>query len=141
MSSLKSFHYAPILRYVNHEKIDVNSMLGGIEIMTAPYMSQDKGGPGTDVATNTKVRVEKPSMYKVLLLNDDYTPMDFVILVLQRFFHKDHQEAVEIMMHVHNKGIGVCGVYTYEVAETKVAQVMSFAREHEHPLQCTTERD
>lgn len=116
-------------------------MMCSMETGYTPVMGQNDEGTGTDVVTNTKVRVEKPSMYKVLLLNDDYTPMDFVILVLQRFFHKDHQEAVEIMMHVHNKGIGVCGVYTYEVAETKVAQVMSFAREHEHPLQCTTERD
>ena len=119
----------------------MTAMMCSNDIVTAPVMGSNEEGPGTDVVTGTKVRVEKPSMYKVLLLNDDYTPMDFVILVLQRFFHKDHQEAVEIMMHVHNKGIGVCGVYTYEVAETKVAQVMSFAGEHEHPLQCTTERD
>jgi len=102
---------------------------------------KDGGGAGTDVVAQTRTRVKKPSMYKVLLLNDDYTPMDFVILVLQRFFHKDHQEAVEIMMQVHRKGTGVCGVYTYEVAETKVALVMQFSQQHEHPLQCTMERD
>ena len=103
----------------------------------------DKGGDGagTDVVAKTRTRVKKPSMYKVLLLNDDYTPMDFVILVLQKFFHKGHQEAVEIMMQVHRKGTGVCGVYTYEVAETKVALVMQFSQQHEHPLQCTMERD
>ena len=98
-------------------------------------------GAGTDVVAQSRTRVKKPSMYKVLLLNDDYTPMDFVILVLQKYFHKNHQEAVEIMMQVHRKGTGICGVYTYEVAETKVALVMEFSRQHEHPLQCTMERD
>jgi ATP-dependent Clp protease adaptor protein ClpS len=79
--------------------------------------------------------------YKVLLLNDDYTPMDFVVLVLERFFNKPPEEATRIMLHVHQKGVGICGVYTYEVAETKVAQVTSFARQHEHPLQCTMEKE
>jgi ATP-dependent Clp protease adaptor protein ClpS len=102
---------------------------------------KDGGGAGTDVVAQTRTRVKKPSMYKVLLLNDDYTPMDFVILVLQKFFHKNHHDAVEIMMQVHRKGTGVCGVYTYEVAETKVALVMQFSLQHEHPLQCTMERD
>jgi len=80
-------------------------------------------------------------MYKVLLLNDDYTPMDFVVTILEKFFGKNENEAVEIMMTVHRKGVGLCGVYTYEVAETKVGQVMSFAKKNEHPLQCTMEKD
>ena len=80
-------------------------------------------------------------MYKVLLLNDDYTPMEFVVLVLEKFFNKSKQEATDIMLHVHRKGVGICGVYTFEVAETKVSQVMDFARTHEQPLQCTMEKD
>lgn len=80
-------------------------------------------------------------MYKVLLLNDDYTPMEFVVHVLERFFSKSHEEATQIMLHVHRKGVGVCGVYPYEIAETKVTQVIDLARKHQHPLQCTLEKD
>ena len=86
-------------------------------------------------------KVKKPRLYKVVLLNDDYTPMDFVVYILERFFNKAPEEATRIMLHVHQKGVGICGVYTYEVAETKVAQVTSFARQHEHPLQCTMEKE
>lgn len=96
--------------------------------------------PETGVITENQVKVKPPSLYRVLLLNDDYTPMDFVVLVLEKFFNKDHDAATEIMLAVHNKGAGVCGVYPYEVAETKVAHVTEFAREHEHPLQCTMEK-
>jgi len=84
--------------------------------------------------------LKPPAMYKVLLLNDDYTPMEFVVHVLERFFNKDREAATRIMLHVHHHGIGECGVYTYEVAETKVAQVMDFARKHQHPLQCVMEK-
>lgn len=80
-------------------------------------------------------------MYKVLLLNDDFTPMEFVVEVLQRFFNKSPEDATRIMLHVHNHGVGVCGVYTFEVAETKVAQVMEFSRRHQHPLQCVMEKN
>ncbi len=86
------------------------------------------------------VETKKPSLYQVLLLNDDYTPMEFVVMVLQRFFRKDREEATQIMLHVHQNGIGVCGVYTFEVAESKVAQVTDCARENEHPLRCTLEK-
>lgn len=86
-------------------------------------------------------RTRKPSMYKVLLLNDDYTPMEFVVHILERFFNKNRQEATDIMLHVHRRGVGLCGVFTYEVAETKVAQVMDFARANEQPLQCTMEKE
>ncbi len=89
----------------------------------------------------TKPKTQKPSMYKVLLLNDDYTPMEFVVHVLESIFKKSRQEATDIMLHVHRRGVGVCGVFTYEVAETKVAQVMDFARANEQPLQCTMEKD
>ena len=101
----------------------------------------DQGGPGTAVITKTKPQTKKPSLYRVLILNDDYTPMEFVVHVLERFFNKGREEATRIMLHVHQRGIGVCGVYTYEVAETKVTQVMDFARQHQHPLQCTMEKE
>lgn len=80
-------------------------------------------------------------MYKVLLLNDDYTPMEFVVHVLENIFKKSRQEATEIMLHVHRRGVGMCGVYTFEVAETKVTQVMDYARGNEQPLQCTMEKE
>ena len=100
---------------------------------------QDDGK--TDLVTKTKPKTKKPSLYKVLLLNDDYTPMEFVVFVLERFFAKGREEATRIMLHVHHKGVGICGVYTYEIAETKVAQVMDLARQHGHPLQCTMEKE
>ncbi len=95
---------------------------------------------GTGVVTKTRTQTKKPSMYRVLLLNDDYTPMEFVVHVLERFFNKSRDEATQIMLHVHQKGIGVCGIYPYDVAETKVVQVVEFARKHQHPLQCTMEK-
>jgi ATP-dependent Clp protease adaptor protein ClpS len=95
----------------------------------------------TGVVVKSKPMTKKPSLYKVLLLNDDYTPMEFVVHVLERFFSKSREEATRIMLHVHRRGVGVCGVYTYEVAETKVTQVIDFARRHEHPLQCTLEKE
>ncbi len=98
-------------------------------------------GPNTGVITRTKAKTKKPSMYKVLMLNDDYTPMEFVVHVLERFFGKTRQEATKIMLHVHQRGVGICGVFTFEVAETKVNQVMDYARQNEHPLQCSLEKD
>ena len=93
------------------------------------------------VSTKTKPKTKRPSLYRVLLLNDDYTPMEFVVHVLERFFNKSRQEATDIMLTVHRRGVGVCGVFTFEVAETKVAQVMDFARANEQPLQCTMEKE
>ena len=95
----------------------------------------------TGVATKSRPKTKKPTMYRVLMLNDDYTPMEFVIHVLERFFSKTHEAATQIMLHVHQRGVGVCGVFTYEVAETKVTQVMDLAKQHQHPLQCTIEKD
>ena len=95
----------------------------------------------TGVATKTKAKPKKPSMYKVLLLNDDYTPMEFVVMVLKRFFGMDLEAATRVMLHVHQKGVGVCGVFPYEVAETKVNQVMDYAKQQQHPLQCTLEKE
>jgi ATP-dependent Clp protease adaptor protein ClpS len=100
----------------------------------------EPGSPGTAVITKTKPQTKRPSMYRVLILNDDYTPMEFVVHILERFFGKDHEAATRIMLHVHHHGIGECGIYTYEVAETKVTQVMDFARKHQHPLQCVMEK-
>jgi ATP-dependent Clp protease adaptor protein ClpS len=100
----------------------------------------DPGTPGTAVISKTKPQTKRPSLYRVLILNDDYTPMEFVVHVLERFFSKDHETATRIMLHVHHHGIGECGIYTYEVAETKVTQVMDFARKHQHPLQCVMEK-
>ena len=102
---------------------------------------QGRSGTGTVVVTKTKPKTKRPSLYRVLLLNDDYTPMEFVVHVLERFFNKSREAATEIMLHVHHRGVGVCGVYTYEVAETKVTQTIDFARRHQHPLQCTMEKE
>ncbi|MGP1396473.1 MAG: ATP-dependent Clp protease adapter ClpS [Inquilinaceae bacterium] len=101
----------------------------------------DGTGTGTGVIVKTRPKTKKPAMYKVLMLNDDYTPMEFVVVVLERFFSKNREEATHIMLHVHQRGVGVCGVFTYEIAETKVTQVMDFARRHQHPLQCIMEKD
>src|SRR6476660_5085645 len=98
-------------------------------------------GSSAGVVVQTRTKTKKPSMYKVLMLNDDYTPMEFVVHVLERFFSKSREEATQIMLHVHRRGIGICGVFTYEVAETKVTQVIDFARRHQHPLQCTMEKE
>ena len=96
--------------------------------------------PGVGLATRTRPKTKKPSQYKVLLLNDDYTPMEFVVHVLKAFFQMDTEQATRVMLHVHQKGVGVCGIFTYEVAETKVTQVMDFAKQNLHPLQCTLEK-
>ncbi|WP_205316067.1 ATP-dependent Clp protease adapter ClpS [Novosphingobium sp. P6W] len=104
----------------------------------------DPGGAGDDqqigVATKARAKPKKPSQFKVLMLNDDYTPMEFVVMCLKRFFNMDLEQATRVMLHVHQKGVGVCGIFPYEIAETKVNQVMDFARQNQHPLQCTLEK-
>jgi len=102
--------------------------------------SAGPGGPATSVITKVKPKTKRPNLYRVLILNDDYTPMEFVVHVLEKFFQKDVEAATKIMLHVHHHGIGECGVFTYEIAETKVTQVMDFARKHQHPLQCVMEK-
>ena len=99
-----------------------------------------QGGDQIGVATRTRTRPKKPSMFKVLMLNDDYTPMEFVVMCLKRFFSMDLEQATRVMLHVHQKGVGVCGIFPYEIAETKVNQVMDFALQNQHPLQCTLEK-
>jgi ATP-dependent Clp protease adaptor protein ClpS len=108
-----------------------------------PVMSDTPNGPGDDasILTKTKPRTQRPPMYKVMLLNDDFTPMEFVVHVLERFFGLNHAQSFEIMLAVHKKGLAVVGVFSFEIAETKVAQVMDFARRHQHPLQCTMEKE
>ena len=108
-----------------------------------PGGSDSGGGDGQDqlgTATKTRTKSKKPSQFKVLLLNDDYTPMEFVVMVLKRFFNMNIEQATRVMLHVHQKGVGVCGVFPYEIAETKVNQVMDFAHRNQHPLQCTLEK-
>ena len=106
---------------------------------------EERGGDGgskfdTGTITRTKPKTQRPNLYRVLLLNDDYTPMEFVVLVLQDVFNKTREDAMRIMLHVHNKGVGECGVFPYEVAETKVTRVMDTARKNQHPLQCVMEK-
>jgi ATP-dependent Clp protease adaptor protein ClpS len=103
--------------------------------------SHKDGGGQVGVITRTEPKTKKPSLYKVLLLNDDYTPMEFVVHILETIFGKTREEAVDVMLHVHRHGVGICGVFTFEVAETKVAQVIEFSRRHQHPLQCTMEKE
>ncbi|PZA12280.1 ATP-dependent Clp protease adapter ClpS [Rhodopseudomonas palustris] len=113
---------------------------------TRPILMAGEGGrsgpntPSTSVITKTKPRTKRPNLYRVLILNDDYTPMEFVVHVLEKFFQMDVEAATKVMLHVHHHGIGECGVFTYEIAETKVTQVMDFARKHQHPLQCVMEK-
>ena len=100
----------------------------------------NEGNPNTDILVKSKTKTQKPHLYRVLLLNDDYTPMEFVVMVLEAFFHKTHEEATHIMLNVHQKGVGECGIYPYEIAETKVALVMDSAHKNQHPLQCVLEK-
>lgn len=112
-----------------------------IQMSTDSDHNDHSTGDDADVLVRTRPQTRKPSMYKVLMLNDDYTPMEFVVHVLERFFGKNRDEATAIMLQVHKKGVGVCGVFTYEVAESKVTMVMDLARQNQHPLQCTIERE
>lgn len=120
--------------------IGASATTGGVPLMQNGGEGGNGPGRGTAVITRTKPKTKKPSLYRVLILNDDYTPMEFVVHVLERFFQKDREAATRIMLHVHNHGVGECGVYTFEVAETKVSQVMDFARQNQHPLQCVMEK-
>ena len=108
-----------------------------------PWIMADDNDDDSDISviTETRPKTKRPPLYKVMLLNDDYTPMEFVVLLLMKFFAMNQEQAEQIMLHVHTKGVGVCGVYPREIAETKVRLVMDFASENQHPLQCTLERD
>jgi ATP-dependent Clp protease adaptor protein ClpS len=117
---------------------DLTPRAAGDDDMSGIGVREGQGQVG--IATRTRAKPKKPSQYKVLMLNDDYTPMEFVVMCLKRFFRMDLEQATRVMLHVHQKGVGVCGVFPYEVAETKVNQVMDFARQNQHPLQCTLEK-
>ncbi len=114
---------------------------GHLIYLMADDNKRDDDRPQTGVVTRTRAKTKKPSMYKVVILNDDYTPMEFVVHVLQKFFHKSSDDATQIMLHIHQRGVGVCGVYPFDVAETKVTQVIDYARQNEHPLQATLEKE
>ena len=119
---------------------DDNIVSKSLTKMSRKIRSEDDDVTG-GVLLEKKEKTEKPSLYRVLMLNDDYTPMEFVVLVLQRFFGHNHEAAQQIMLHVHQRGVGICGVYTFEIAEAKASQVMNFARQNEHPLQLQLEKE
>ena len=110
-------------------------------LMGDKEINDNDDGSSAQIILEEKTKPKRPSLYQVIIVNDDYTPMEFVVLVLERFFAKNNNEATQIMYHVHKKGMGVCGIYPYEVAETKVVQVMDFAKKHQHPLQCVLEKE
>ena len=115
-----------------------------LRIIPSITMGEDKDGKD-DVEGNVKLAVKPitktPPLYRVLMMNDDYTPMEFVIEVLEKFFQKNREEETQIMLHVHQRGVGVCGIYAYDLAETKAMQVMNYARKYEHPLQVQLEKE
>ena len=129
----------PINRFAGSTPVRRGSEV--VPVTAAKEPKRGGEGSGTAVITRTKPQTKRPSMYRVLLLNDDYTPMEFVEAVLRKYFNKNAEEATRIMLHVHHHGVGECGVFTYEIAETKVTQVMDFARKHQHPLQCIMEKN
>ena len=110
-------------------------------LMGDKEINDNDDGSSAQIILEEKTKPKRPSLYQVIIVNDDYTPMEFVVLVLERFFAKNSNEATQIMYHVHKKGMGVCGIYPYEIAETKVVQVMDFAKKHQHPLQCVLEKE
>ena len=112
-----------------------------LRLMGDKEINDNDDGSSAQIILEEKTKPKRPSLYQVIIVNDDYTPMEFVVLVLERFFAKNSNEATQIMYHVHKKGMGVCGIYPYEVAETKVVQVMDFAKKHQHPLQCVLEKE
>src|ERR1700760_1648332 len=131
---------ALIAKWFSHKAPPPSGQGRALMASKEPRRNGDTPGSGAAVITRTRTQAKKPNMYRVLLLNDDYTPMEFVIAILQSFFNKNADEATQIMLHVHHNGVGECGVFTYEIAETKVAQVMDHARKNQHPLQCIMEK-
>jgi len=121
-------------------ELDMHTAVRGQRPRAGDKDDSREGDGQVGIATKTRAKPKKPSQFKVLMLNDDYTPMEFVVMVLKRFFHMDLEQATRVMLHVHQKGVGVCGIFPYEIAETKVNQVMDFARQNQHPLQCTLEK-
>ena len=128
------------IKHILAKNVDDNIESKGLTKMSRDNWSEDDDVNG-GVLLEKREKTEKPSLYRVLMLNDDYTPMEFVVLVLQRFFGHNHEAAQQIMLHVHQRGVGICGVYTFEIAEAKASQVMNFARQNEHPLQLQLEKE
>lgn len=135
---MRGFSHGMAVLYIAQTR-QGSAMLAKFYMMAEKKGDDDGGDYG--VALETKPKTKRPPMYKVLILNDDFTPMEFVVHVLERFFGLSHAQAFEIMLTVHKKGIAVVGVFSHEIAETKVAQVMDFAQRHQHPLQCTMEKE
>ncbi len=133
-------HCKPILVLALAPVFAINQFMMIDPKASGPDNGDDTNGTGVGVATKTRSKTKKPTPYKVLMLNDDYTPMEFVVHTLQRFFRLSLEDATRVMLHVHQKGVGVCGIFSYEVAETKVSQVIDYARQNQHPLQCTLEK-
>ena len=137
---IQLFNLSANIKYSVSKNVDDNIEAKSLIRMSRDNRSEDDGVTG-GVLLEKKEKTEKPSLYRVLMLNDDYTPMEFVVLVLQRFFGHNHEAAQQIMLHVHQRGVGICGVYTFEIAEAKASQVMNFARQNEHPLQLQLEKE
>lgn len=149
---IRTMHTPTKSRYVLPIVFGERVVLGGLDVdfggsfdcvrwREGAVMSEQDYEGDAGVVTKTRPKTKRPSRYRVLLLNDDYTPMEFVVEILQRIFNKNQEDAVKVMLHVHQNGVGLCGVYTYEVAETKVAQVLDAAKRNQHPLQCTMEKE
>ena len=141
------FLWSPVKVFSSHADtlyiLEVIKIKRWIKMPVVPPQMSDEFDQDSEqgVALETRTKTKRPPLYKVLILNDDYTPMEFVVVVLERFFGKNHTQAFEIMLTVHKKGMAVVGVFSHEIAETKVAQVMDFSRRHQHPLQCTMEKE
>ena len=136
---MRGFSSAPWCQYDKHVPVTNTRACKAMSDKNDDRHNEDDDQTG--VATKSRPKTKKPSMSRVLMLNDDYTPMEFVVHVLERFFNKSREDATRVMLSVHTRGVGICGIYTYEVAETKVTQVMDLARQNQHPLQCTIEKE
>ena len=126
---------------MDQKTANLHPSVGLLAMAQQPDFGMSEGGTETTILTKTAPKTARPPLYKVMLLNDDFTPMEFVVHVLERFFGLNHAQSFDIMLTVHKKGLAVVGVFSFEIAETKVAQVMDFARRHQHPLQCTMEKE
>ena len=124
-------------KYKNSENLDLRI----IPLISMGENKDSKDEVEGNIKLAVKPKTKIPPLYRVLMMNDDYTPMEFVIEVLEKFFQKNREEATQIMLHVHQRGIGVCGIYAYDLAETKAMQVMNYARKYEHPLQVQLEKE
>jgi len=131
----------PMFEMMELDRVQISTEVHFSNTPTGPEGPGQDGDEDLGLVTKTRIKTKKPSLYRVVIMNDDYTPMEFVVFILERIFNKNHEDAYRIMLHVHNHGLGVCGIYTYEVAETKVAQVRDLARRNEHPLRCDLERE